>query len=77
MVDGKCHQLTAPHVRARHAHDSEIPVCSYYEKFESFGKEVPLSYGVYSIEDLKEFGRDMNVCPYFLARYMVGTIIHQ
>lgn len=71
IVDGKCHSLTAPHVRERHAFDNEIPVCSYYEKFEAFGKEVPLTYGVYNIEDLKEFGKDMNVCPYFLARYMI------
>lgn len=49
-------------------------MCSFYEKFEAFGKEVPLSYGVYNIEDLKEFGRDMNICPYFLARYMVSRI---
>lgn len=71
IVDGRCHSLTAAHIRERHAFDNEVPVCSYFEKFEAFGKEVPLNYGVYNIEDLKEFGKDMNVCPYFLARYMV------
>jgi len=28
--------------------------------------------GVYSIDDLKEYGRARNWCPYFLARYAVS-----
>lgn len=75
IVDGRCHSLTAPYIRDRHAVDPEVPVCNYYEKFESVGKELPRFSGVYSIEDLKEFGRDMGMCPYFLARYTVSVKI--
>ena len=28
--------------------------------------------GIYSIDDMKDFGRDRNWCPYFLARYTVS-----
>lgn len=35
------------------------------------GKESNLPYGVYSIDDLKQYGRDRNWCPYFLARFAV------
>lgn len=73
IVDGRCHSLTAPHIRDRHLSDNSVPICSYYEKYEAVGKEALLSPGVYNIEDLKELGKDLNICPYFLARY---TIIH-
>lgn len=74
IVDGRCHSLTAAHVRDRHLSDSSVPICSYYEKYEAVGKEALLSPGVYSIEELKELGRELNICPYFLARYTVCLI---
>lgn len=43
----------------------------YFEGFTLEGKESTLPVGVYSIDDLKEYGRSRNWCPYFLARYAV------
>ncbi|RLU24136.1 hypothetical protein DMN91_004346 [Ooceraea biroi] len=37
------------------------------------GKEQIIPPGIYSIDDLKDYGKDRNWCPYFLARY---TILH-
>ncbi|XP_076175841.1 general transcription and DNA repair factor IIH helicase subunit XPD isoform X2 [Ptiloglossa arizonensis] len=37
------------------------------------GKEQIVPPGIYSIDDLKEYGKDRNWCPYFLARF---TILH-
>jgi len=70
-VDGMCHSLTASYVRARHRVDKNIPVCSFYEAFDAEGREEPIPPGVYNLDDLKEFGREMNWCPYFLARYAI------
>lgn len=39
------------------------------------GKESTLPVGVYSIDDLKEYGRMRNWCPYFLARYAVMLVL--
>lgn len=36
------------------------------------GKEQLMPPGIYSIDDLKEYGRDRNWCPYFLARFTVS-----
>lgn len=36
------------------------------------GKESMIPHGVYSIDDLKQYGRDRNWCPYFLARFAVS-----
>lgn len=71
IVDSKCHQLTAPHVRERHHYDDSVPVCSYYENFDVIKKDTILSPGVYNIDNLKSVGLQMNVCPYFLARYSI------
>ncbi|XP_064622367.1 general transcription and DNA repair factor IIH helicase subunit XPD-like [Lineus longissimus] len=71
-VDAKCHALTTSFVRARAQHDPTVEVCNYFERFETTGKEVPLPSGVYSLDDLKEYGREHGWCPYFLARYAIS-----
>jgi len=30
-VDGKCHSLTATHIRVRHKNDGSVPICGFYE----------------------------------------------
>lgn len=35
------------------------------------GRESMLPHGVYGIDDLKQYGKDRNWCPYFLARFAV------
>lgn len=73
IVDGKCHSLTASYVRDRHTVDDTVPVCEYYEGFALDGKESTIPYGVYSIDDLKKYGRHRNWCPYFVSRFAVRT----
>ncbi|CAL7936538.1 unnamed protein product [Xylocopa violacea] len=73
IVDGRCHSLTASYVRERHNYDESTPICTFYEGFDMEGKEQLMPPGIYSIDDLKEYGRDRNWCPYFLARF---TILH-
>ncbi|XP_052742411.1 general transcription and DNA repair factor IIH helicase subunit XPD [Bicyclus anynana] len=73
LVDGKCHSLTASYIRERHDRDNSQPVCQFYEGFNREGKESMLPYGVYTMDDLKQYGADRNWCPYFLSRF---AIIH-
>ncbi|GBP79904.1 General transcription and DNA repair factor IIH helicase subunit XPD [Eumeta japonica] len=73
LVDGKCHSLTASYIRERHERDSSISVCQFYEGFNREGKESMLPYGIYTMDDLKQYGADRNWCPYFLSRF---AIIH-
>jgi DNA excision repair protein ERCC-2 len=43
--------------------------CEYYEPFSTMGPgTVRLPPGIYSLDDLRTFGREMKACPYFLAR---------
>ncbi|XP_077996565.1 general transcription and DNA repair factor IIH helicase subunit XPD-like [Glandiceps talaboti] len=71
VVDSQCFSLTASHVRERHRHNPTIPVCTFYEDFDAIGRETPLPSGIYSIDDMKDFGRQRNWCPYFMARYSI------
>eukprot|EP01117_Protostelium_nocturnum_P000994 TRINITY_DN11314_c0_g1_i1.p1 TRINITY_DN11314_c0_g1~~TRINITY_DN11314_c0_g1_i1.p1 ORF type:complete len:754 (-),score=196.47 TRINITY_DN11314_c0_g1_i1:105-2366(-) len=71
MVDSKCRDLTASWVRDSAKNDPSVKLCNFYEGFERDGKNVTLN-GIYSIEDLKEFGRKQGWCPYFLARHAVN-----
>ncbi|XP_014666749.1 PREDICTED: TFIIH basal transcription factor complex helicase XPD subunit-like [Priapulus caudatus] len=71
VVDGKCHSLTASYIRERHKHEESVPVCRFYENFDAHGRETTLPPGVYNLDDLKEYGRDHEYCPYFLARYSI------
>jgi DNA excision repair protein ERCC-2 len=70
-VDAKCYGLTAPYVRDRYQYDDTVPICQYFEGFQAEGKEALLPYGVYGIEELKDFGRQRNWCPYFLSRFAI------
>lgn len=76
-VDAACRRLTASWVRAQ-AHDAPsaaVPTCPFFEAFDqaaSAGPEaVLLPPGVYTLADLRSFGRAKGWCPYFLARQMV------
>lgn len=73
IVDSRCHALTASYVRERHSRDDSVPICGFYETFDIEGRELIIPAGIYSMDDLKQFGRDKQWCPYFLARY---TIVH-
>lgn len=71
-VDAKCRRLTATWVREKYASDRDIEVCDFYEQLERAGSEALLEPGVYTMHDLRIFGRKQGWCPYFLARHMLA-----
>lgn len=78
IVDAKCMSLTASFKR-RKKHEKENgdsgpsieEGCSFYEAFDSRGRESLIPPGVYSIDDLQDYGRKRGWCPYFLARHAI------
>ncbi|KAF1590729.1 General transcription and DNA repair factor IIH helicase subunit XPD, partial [Eudyptes moseleyi] len=70
-VDSRCLSLTASYVRAQHQRDGSLPACRFFEEFDTHGREVPIPYGIYNLDDLKAHGRQKGWCPYFLARYSI------
>ncbi|XP_047269350.1 general transcription and DNA repair factor IIH helicase subunit XPD isoform X2 [Capsicum annuum] len=50
-----------------------VPTCSFFENYDSADKagSATLSAGVYTLQELRLYGKEKGWCPYFLARHMV------
>ncbi|CAN0892869.1 General transcription and DNA repair factor IIH helicase subunit XPD [Linum grandiflorum] len=70
-VDAACRKLTASWVRAMATDNPSVPTCEFFERYERAGSSAVLPPGVYTLEDLRAFGKENGWCPYFLARHMV------
>jgi DNA excision repair protein ERCC-2 len=73
-VDSKCRQLTASWVRERAGPSREDgpELCDFFEGHEKAGADALLPAGVYTLADLRSYGKMKTWCPYFLARHMIG-----
>ncbi|XP_052186554.1 general transcription and DNA repair factor IIH helicase subunit XPD isoform X2 [Diospyros lotus] len=70
-VDAACRKLTASWVRALAVENPNVPTCPFFENYERAASEAVLPPGVYTLQDLRTFGKEKGWCPYFLARHMV------
>lgn len=77
-VDSACRRLTASWVRSAAAErpPGEVPLCSFFENYaalsDSGGPDsIMLPPGVYTLQDLRQYGKEKGMCPYFLARQMI------
>ncbi|KAJ6335988.1 hypothetical protein OIU78_012566 [Salix suchowensis] len=62
---------TASWVRALSAENPNIETCEFFENYERTASGAVLPPGVYTLQDLRAFGKEKGWCPYFLARHMV------
>lgn len=70
-VDAGCRKLTASWVRELAAENPNIPTCSFFENYEKVSSDTILPSGVYTLQDLRAFGKEKGWCPYYLARRMI------
>ncbi|KAG8653860.1 general transcription and DNA repair factor IIH helicase subunit XPD isoform X2 [Manihot esculenta] len=70
-VDAACRKLTASWVRAMAAENPNVPTCEFFENYERAASAAVLPPGVYTLQDLRAYGKETGWCPYFLARHMV------
>lgn len=70
--DAGCRKLTASWVRSAAESNPNIELCPFFEGFEKEGQETILPAGVYTLHDLRVFGREKGYCPYFLARRTIS-----
>lgn len=68
-VDSQCRIMTASWVRNRaKSTPNSVELCNFYETLDSVGTDIQMPPGVYSLDDLKEYGQQKQYCPYFLTR---------
>lgn len=48
-----------------------MPTCEFFEQYERAGSSAVLPPGVYTLQDLRVYGKEKGWCPYYLARHMV------
>lgn len=48
-----------------------MKLCAYYETFWNKADQFTMPKGVYTLEDLRAFGKKQKMCPYFLARHFL------
>ncbi|GMJ01133.1 ULTRAVIOLET HYPERSENSITIVE 6, ARABIDOPSIS THALIANA XERODERMA PIGMENTOSUM GROUP D [Hibiscus trionum] len=70
-VDAGCRKLTASWVRAMAAENPDVDTCEFFENYEKAASSAVLPPGVYTLQELRAFGKEKGWCPYFLARHMV------
>ncbi|PHT44375.1 TFIIH basal transcription factor complex helicase XPD subunit [Capsicum baccatum] len=72
-VDAGCRKLTASWVRALAVENPNVPTCSFFENYDAADKagSATLPAGVYTLQELRLYGKEKGWCPYFLARHMV------
>lgn len=74
-VDSGCRALTSSWVReaVEEGGADAVAHCKYFETYDREGADSNLRPGVYSMDDLREYGRRRQWCPYFLARHSVSV----
>ncbi|KAG4186846.1 hypothetical protein ERO13_A08G068200v2 [Gossypium hirsutum] len=70
-VDAGCRKLTASWVRALASENPDVAMCEFFENYEKAASAAVLPPGVYTLQELRAFGKEKGWCPYFLARHMV------
>ena len=48
-----------------------MKVCQFYETFQKKAPTFRFPSGVYTLEDLRDFGRKETMCPYFMSRHFL------
>lgn len=46
-------------------------LCDFYENYFSEGSNAEVPQGIYSLDDLREFGTQKGWCPYFMTRHLL------
>eukprot|EP00903_Cladosiphon_okamuranus_P005999 g5919.t1 len=71
-VDGACRDMTASWVRKKVEAGGGGELCEFFEGYSANGSDAAMPNGIYSLDDLKAFGREKGWCPYFLARHIIN-----
>ncbi|KAJ2512815.1 TFIIH/NER complex ATP-dependent 5'-3' DNA helicase subunit [Coemansia sp. RSA 1939] len=71
VVDAQCRQMTASWVRSKARAEGNIELCDFYEKLHTMEPTELVPSGVYTLEDLTDYGRENGMCPYYLSRRVI------
>ncbi|KDN43310.1 DNA repair helicase [Tilletiaria anomala UBC 951] len=73
VVDARCRDMTSAWAcqKGRENPDSGVQLCEYHEELGTREPGQLIPRGVWTLEELKAYGQDQGVCPYFASRRMI------
>ncbi|KAL1918131.1 uncharacterized protein VTP21DRAFT_3397 [Calcarisporiella thermophila] len=72
VVDARCRNMTASWVRQKAQADTEhVELCQFYEQLEKSDLPSVIPSGVYTLDELRGFGQQHTLCPYYLSRRLL------
>ncbi|TXT04246.1 hypothetical protein VHUM_04244 [Vanrija humicola] len=75
IVDSRCRDLTSAFACEQgRADPGSVPLCSWHEELNNYETGNLIPPGVYTLDDVKQYGREKGVCPYFTIRRMMPFV---
>ncbi|TXT12554.1 uncharacterized protein COLE_02964 [Cutaneotrichosporon oleaginosum] len=75
VVDSMCRDLTSSYACERgRAEPGSVPLCSWHEELNNYETGNLIPPGVWTLDDVKKYGQDKGVCPYFTIRRMMPFV---
>ncbi|EEB05968.1 transcription factor TFIIH complex subunit Rad15 [Schizosaccharomyces japonicus yFS275] len=71
VVDARCRALTAGFVKEKKLAGMDVELCDFHENLEDLEPHALVPEGVWTLDDLTEYGQKTTRCPYFSARRML------
>ena len=72
VADSRCRDLTSSFACEKgRADPGSVPLCSFHEELNNYEQGELLPTGVMTLDDVKRYGQEKGVCPYFAIRRMV------
>lgn len=73
VVDARCRDMTNARVCERGRKEpGSVELCSFHEELGKLEPGHLLPHGVWTLEDVREYGKQRGICPYFAVRRMVS-----
>ncbi|GAA5907041.1 TFIIH/NER complex ATP-dependent 5'-3' DNA helicase subunit RAD3 [Sporobolomyces salmoneus] len=70
-VDARCRDMTNSVAKEKWTQDPEsVELCSFHENLGELDQDHLIPYGVHTIDDIKRYGQEHGICPYFAIRRM-------
>jgi Rad3-related DNA helicase len=75
IVDARCRDLTSAFACEKgRADPGSVELCSFHEELNNYEAGNLLPTGIFTLEDVKRYGKEKGVCPYFTIRRMVCLV---
>jgi DNA excision repair protein ERCC-2 len=70
-VDARCRDMTNSVAKEKWNQDpSSVELCQFHENLGELDQDHLIPFGVHTIEDIKLYGQEHGICPYFAIRRM-------